>query len=108
VSTIEVVEVSTNDVSNDNALTFTLFVGKSFFAVLLQIEIDANNEGIVKIVKKEFKNLGSSNIIAIRLGIFYFATHQQPIVPFFKVKSVFATYWKLFAFETQCYTEVFG
>ena len=67
VSTIQVIDISTNDVSNDDDSTFRLFIGKSFIAVLLQIKFDAK-EGVVKVVKKEFKNLGTSNIIAIRLG----------------------------------------
>ena len=61
VSTLEIVDVTTFQTDS----TLKLFVGKSFFAILLKFKI-SNDRTSVSVVKKEFKNLGSSNVIGIQ------------------------------------------
>jgi hypothetical protein len=61
VSTLELVDISTFQTDS----TLKLFVGKSFFAILLKLKI-SDDRTSVSVVRKEFKNLGSSNIVGIQ------------------------------------------
>ncbi len=60
-STLEIVDVSTFQIDS----TLKLFVGKSFFAIILKLKL-SDDRTSVSVVKKDFKNLGSSNVIGIQ------------------------------------------